>query len=87
MRLLALASHREDIRRVSVEVAPAVASYLNNRKRREIARADGEANMTIQIRTEENAPAEHLQIECFDGNNSEIRLLPSPAPNHHRRGH
>ncbi len=35
MRLLALASHREDIRRVNVSVCPAVASYLNNRKRRE----------------------------------------------------
>ena len=33
MRLLALASHREDIRRINVSVAPSVATYLNNRKR------------------------------------------------------
>src|SRR5439155_1151733 len=37
MRLLALASHREEIRRVNIGVGPAVATYLNNRKRREIA--------------------------------------------------
>ena len=40
--------------------------------------------MTIHIRPEDDAPAEHLQIECFDGNNSEIRLLPAPAPSHRR---
>src|SRR5687768_3926750 len=32
MRLLALAAHREDIRRVNVCVCAAVATYLNNRK-------------------------------------------------------
>ncbi len=56
MRLLALASHREDVRRVSVGVCQAVATYLNNRKRREITRIEAEANMTIQIRTEPDAP-------------------------------
>ena len=35
--------------------------------------------MTIHIRAEEKAPAEHLQIDCFDGNNGEVRLLPLPA--------
>ncbi|WP_390553815.1 Rne/Rng family ribonuclease [Singulisphaera acidiphila] len=85
MRLLALASHRDDIRRVSVGVSQAVATYLNNRKRREITRIETEANMTIQIRTEPDAAAEHLQLECYDGNNSEIRLFPPPAPTHRGR--
>ena len=75
MRLLALASHREDIRRVTVNVGVPVATYLNNRKRREIARIETEANMIIQIRSEEHVPAEHLQIDCFDGNGGEVRLL------------
>ncbi|MGE5754825.1 MAG: Rne/Rng family ribonuclease [Planctomycetaceae bacterium] len=87
MRLLALASHREDIRRVNVGVSIPVATYLNNRKRREIARIEGEANMTIHIRGEESAPAEHLQIDCFDGNSSEVRLLPQPAPSSRRALH
>src|SRR6478735_10616575 len=40
MRLLALSSHREDIRRVNVSVSAPVATHLNNRKRRDIARLE-----------------------------------------------
>ncbi|WP_422931692.1 Rne/Rng family ribonuclease [Singulisphaera sp. PoT] len=86
MRLLALASHREDIRRINIAVGAPVATYLNNRKRREIARIELEANMTIHIRSEDGVSAEHLQIDCFDGNNGEIRILPQPTTNN-RRGH
>ena len=87
VRLLALASHREDIRRVNVSVSTPVATHLNNRKRREITRLETEFNMTIHIRPEDHVPAEHLQIDCFDGNNGEIRLLPAPNPSGpgHRR--
>jgi ribonuclease E len=80
MRLLALAAHREDIRRVNVTVCAAVSTYLNNRKRREVARLESEANMMIHIRHDDDVPAEHLQIDCFDAQNNEIRLLPAPPP-------
>ncbi len=86
MRLLALASHREDIRRINVAVSIPVAMYLNNRKRRDIARLEVDFDLTIHVRAEENVPAEHLQIECFDGNNGEIRLFP-PPPADKRRPH
>ena len=78
MRLLALASHREEIRRVNIGVSMPVATYLNNRKRRDLTLLETESNMTIHIRPEENVPAEHLQIDCFDAANGEIRLLPQP---------
>ena len=84
MRLLALASHREDIRRVNVSVNAGVAAHLNNRKRRDIAQIETDNTMVIHIRVEENAPAEHLQIDCYDAHNSEIRLIPLPAPAHRR---
>ena len=45
MRLLALASHREDIRRINITVSPNVATYLNNRKRKEITKLEGESHM------------------------------------------
>ena len=46
------------------------------------------ANMTIHIRAEEDAPAEHLQIDCFDANSNEVRLHPSRRPTpRHGRGH
>jgi ribonuclease E len=84
MRLLALAAHREDIRRINVSVCAAVSNYLNNRKRREIARLETEAGMTIHLRHEEDAPAEHLQIDCYDSQNNEVRLLPQAPPSARR---
>jgi ribonuclease E len=80
MRLIALAAHRNDVRRINISVAGAVATYLNNRKRGEIARIEAESSLSVQIRHQEDAPAEHLQIDCFDAANSEIRLLPAPPP-------
>jgi ribonuclease E len=80
MRLLALASHREEVRRINVGVCPAVAAYLNNRKRRELARIEVDGNLVIHIRHEVDAPPEHLQLDCFDANNNEIRVMPQPAP-------
>ncbi len=80
MRLLALAAHREDIRRVNITVNPDVATYLNNRKRKEIARFESEGNVMVYIHPEPNAPREHLQLDCFDAQNGEVRLLPAPPP-------
>jgi ribonuclease E len=85
MRLLALASHREEIRRITVSVHPHVATYLGNRKRQQIAKLEAESNLAIQIAFDENAPAEFLKIECHDANGNEIRPFPS-APTSHRRG-
>ena len=65
-----------------------VAAHLNNRKRKEIAQIELDANMTIHIRNEEDAPAEHLQIDCFDANNNEVRLFPqAEVARHHRHRH
>ena len=86
MRLLALATHREEIRRIAVSVHPSVAAYLGNRKRKEIARLESECNMTIQIGFDTSSPAEHLKLECFDANGNEIRMFPAPASSH-KRGH
>ncbi len=86
VRLLALATHREEIRKIAISVNPKVASYLNNRKRKEVVRMELECNMTIQIGIVEDAPAEHLTIECFDADGNVVRLHPQPAAPP-RRGH
>ncbi len=86
MRLLALVTHRNDVRRVQLSVAPSVAAYLNNRKRREITQIETDANLLVVIRHQESAPAEHLTFECFDAQNNEIRLFPAPPPAPARRG-
>ena len=81
MRLLALATHREEIRRLVVTVSPAVASYLSNKKRIDLARLESEARISIQIVFKEDATAEYLQITCYDQNGAEVRAFPAhPAP-------
>ena len=81
MRLLALATHREEIRRLVVTVSPAVASYLSNKKRLDLARLESEGKISIQIVFKEDATAEHLQITCYDQNGAEVRAFPAhPAP-------
>ncbi|GIW86118.1 MAG: hypothetical protein KatS3mg108_0442 [Isosphaeraceae bacterium] len=77
MRMLALAAHRGDVRRVCVTVADAVELYLSNRKRLELVRLEQESQLSIQIKYLHDVPAEYLKIECYDAANNEIRLFPA----------
>lgn len=88
MRLLAVVANRTDIRRVQIAVAGNVASYLNNRKRGEIAAIEAESHLSVHVRYQHDVPAEHLQVECFDASNNEVRLFPVPVAHPHgpRRG-
>ncbi len=86
-RLLALASHREEIRKIVVSVHPHVATYLGNRKRQQIAKLEAESNLTIQIGFAEDSPAEHLKIECYDANGNEVRPFPTSPQSHKRAAH
>ncbi len=80
MRLLALASHRQEVARINVRVRSDVAAYLNNRKRGDIVQLEQENQLNIHVRAEVECPADFIQIDCFDANNAEIRVLPS-SPN------
>ncbi len=51
-----------------------VATYLNNRKRRELSRIEDENQIEILILGREGLGAEHLQIECCDGGGREVRF-------------
>jgi ribonuclease E len=74
IRLLILSAQREDIAKVSVTVAEEVATYLNNKKRREMARLEDEGQMTIQVFGKEGVSPEHLVIECQDSAGREIKF-------------
>jgi ribonuclease E len=67
VRLLIIASQHQKVARVTVTVHDEVATYLNNKKRRELARIEEEGNMTVQVLGKENLFPEHLEIECRDG--------------------
>jgi ribonuclease E len=74
VRILALASHQPKISRVTVRVNDEVATYLNNKKRREIMALEDAAHMLVQILGSESHFPEHLEIECRDTEGREIPL-------------
>src|SRR6185437_2964395 len=74
MRLLMLASQHADIAKINVTVCDEVATYLNNKKRREMARLEDEGQMTVQIYSGEGATSEHLSMECQDAEGREVKF-------------
>ena len=74
VRLLILASQREPIAKVTLTVSAAVADYLNNQKRHDLARLEEAGEMSIQVIGVDNAPPEHLIVECRDSNNREVKF-------------
>ena len=74
VRMLALASQQPKVSRVTVRVNDEVATYLNNKKRREIMQLEDEAHMLVQILGSESHFPEHLEIECRDTEGREIAL-------------
>jgi ribonuclease E len=74
VRLLIIASQHERVARVTVTVHDEVATYLNNKKRRELARIEEEGNMTVQVLGKENQFPEHLEIECRDGGGHTVNI-------------
>jgi ribonuclease E len=74
VRLLILASQRPGIHRITITTAEAVADYLNNRKRMELAKLEQEGRMTIQVVGLEDVAPEHLAIECRDADGHDIKF-------------
>ncbi|TWT85499.1 Ribonuclease E [Posidoniimonas polymericola] len=74
VRKLIMASQLEDVARISVTVEEEVATYLNNRKRRELARIEDEGEVEILIQGREGLGAEHLEIECTDDAGHDVRF-------------
>src|SRR5205823_7647915 len=75
MRLVQLAAHREGIHRMDIKVHAEVAHYLQNRKRKEIARLEEIGEMLVAITGVIGAPPELLQMVCYDRNGSEVKFF------------
>jgi ribonuclease E len=85
MRMLQLAAHREQVARVSVRVTEDVATYLLNKKRREVTRLEESGNIQVQITPVPAAPPELLEFVCYDVNNNEVKVLPQEEERPRRR--
>jgi ribonuclease E len=73
-RLLVLACQQPNASRVLVKVNESVASYLNNRKRREIIQLEESTGVSIQILGSDSQFPEHLEMDCRDKDGSLIPL-------------
>lgn len=74
MRILLVSTQYEGVCRISVTVADDVATYLNNRKRREIASLEEPGKLTIQILGVEHASPEYFKLECQDSSGREMKV-------------
>jgi len=74
VRLLILATQHEDVARLTVTVADEVATYLNNKKRRELSRLEDENSISVQIFALEGVSPEHLTVECHDLQGRELKI-------------
>ncbi len=74
VRLLISATQQADVAKITITVADEVATYLNNRKRRELARLEDENNISVQVFGDESVSPEHLLLECQDSQGREIRI-------------
>lgn len=74
VRLLISATQQPDVSRITIHVADEVATYLNNRKRRELARLEDENHLWVQIFGHEGVSPEHLLLECHDSQGREIKV-------------
>ena len=74
IRMLMLAAQKPEVNRVTVRVNDEVASYLNNRKRKEITLLEEEGAMNVQILGGEGLFPEHLELDCRDVEGREVQL-------------
>jgi ribonuclease E len=75
MRMIQLAAHKSGVTRINVRVADDVAHYLQNKKRKEIARLEETGTIQVLIQGAAGVPPETLEFVCYDTNNNEVRLL------------
>ncbi len=74
LRMLMLSTQKKGIARLCITVASDVATYLNNRKRRELARVEEDGGFRVEIIGNGSVNPEHLDIRTEDENGREITL-------------
>lgn len=64
IRILMLAVQQPNCARITVTVHDEVASYLNNKKRRDLHRLEEEGNLLLQVLGSEELHPEHMDLDC-----------------------
>ena len=74
MRTLQLSATREEVTRVNITVHDEVATWLNNRKRREITQFEDETHIQLHVDGKEDVSPEHLMFEAWDATGRSLRF-------------
>jgi ribonuclease E len=74
MRTLQLSATRDEVTRVNITVHDEVATWLNNRKRREITQFEDETHIQLHVDGKEDVSPEHLLFEAWDATGRSVRF-------------
>jgi ribonuclease E len=74
MRTLQLCGMREDVTRLTITVHDDVATWLNNKKRREITQFEDETHIQLHVDGKEDVSPEHLAFEAWDSGGRSVRF-------------
>lgn len=74
LRKMMMAVQTDRVVKVTVTVEEEVATYLNNRKRRELTILEDQNNVEVVILGREGLSPEHLKIECEGADGRELRF-------------
>jgi ribonuclease E len=74
VRKLLLRSHLEQVHKITVTVEEEVANYLNNKKRRELAKIEDDNKVQILVLSGEGLSPEYLKMDCLDANSREVKF-------------
>ncbi len=88
IRLLAVATHHEQVERVSVRVPPSVAFHLQNHKRAKIFAMEQDTGIRITIHGDSHLGPDQYLFECLDQRGGVVRVIDVPeAPSRQRDVH
>jgi len=74
IRKLLMCAHQERIAKITVTIEEEVATYLNNRKRRELTGLEDEHDLQVLVLSREDVSPEHLKIQCEDSSGRELKI-------------
>lgn len=74
VRKLMRVVHNDRIAKLTVTVEEEVSTYLNNRKRRELAQLEDDGNLELLVLGREGVSPEYMNLACEDENGREVRV-------------
>ena len=74
IRKLIMCAQVDRVARITVTVEEEVASYLNNRKRRNLTHLEDDHDLMVMVVSREDVSPEFLRIQCEDSTGREVRI-------------